>query len=119
MIQCRYGHCSMVECGEDNCGYFKATSEPQTNIHTLGETVGQLQKENARMREALKRIAKWFGEFPPSERKWDDGTPMSYLAVFGAKGERDFMRQVAVHALHNANLTGGEVVPSNDMIGAS
>ena len=52
-----------------------------------------------RLETALKRIAKWFGEFPETERTWDDGSPMSYSACYGSNGERDFMRQIAQEAL--------------------
>jgi len=48
---------------------------------------------------ALKRIAKWVGEFPESGRIWQDGSPMSYGAAFGSNGERDYMRQLAREAL--------------------
>ncbi|HXE63142.1 MAG TPA: hypothetical protein VN519_06350 [Bryobacteraceae bacterium] len=52
--------------------------------------------------EALERIERWFGEFPPTGRTWDDkpgGEPMSYAAVNGSNGERDFMRGIARAAL--------------------
>ncbi len=48
---------------------------------------------------ALLRIANWHGEFPPTERYWDDGTEMSFGAVNGSNGERDFMRELARTAL--------------------
>ncbi len=48
---------------------------------------------------ALERIERWFNEFPPSGRKWQDGSPMSYGAAFGSNGERDFMRKVARDAV--------------------
>lgn len=50
-------------------------------------------------RKALESIEKWFGEFPDTESKWPDGSPMSYGALFGTNGERDFMREVARKAL--------------------
>jgi hypothetical protein len=52
--------------------------------------------------EALERIERWHGEFPSTGRTWDDkpgGEPMSYAAVNGSNGERDYMRQVAREAL--------------------
>ena len=52
-----------------------------------------------RMEAALRRIARWHGEFPRSERFCDDGTEMSYAGAFGSDGERDYMRQVALDAL--------------------
>jgi hypothetical protein len=51
------------------------------------------------LRAALERILKWQGEFPPTGRTWDDGTPMSYAACYGSNGERDFMRGIALEAL--------------------
>ena len=59
-----------------------------------------IEQEFDRLRAALAKIAKWFGEFPPSGREWQPGEPMSYGAAFGSNGERDFMRQVAVDALN-------------------
>lgn len=57
-------------------------------------------KERAdKMEKALERIAKWEGEFPATGRTWDDGTEMSYSALFGSNGERDFMRGIANDAL--------------------
>ena len=51
------------------------------------------------LREALRRIERWFGEFPSTGKVWTDGTPMSYGAAYGINGERDYMRQVARDAL--------------------
>jgi len=64
----------------------------------------QVEQSNNRIRAekaeaALRRIERWFGEFPPSGRHYDDGTEMSYGAAFGSNGERDFMRKVARDAL--------------------
>ena len=61
--------------------------------------ISALLSENRRFKTVLERIAKWFGEFPPSNRAWDDGTPMSYSAAFGSNGERDYMRGIALEAL--------------------
>lgn len=53
-----------------------------------------------RLRTALERIERWFGEFPPTGRYWEPGgREMSYGAAFGSNGERDYMRQVAREAL--------------------
>ena len=41
---------------------------------------------------AIQRVIKWKGEFPESERFYDDGTQMSYGAAYGSNGERDYMR---------------------------
>lgn len=56
---------------------------------------------SVKMEAALKRIAKWFGEFPETGRFWDEEQkrPMTYSAAFGSNGERDYMRQVAADAL--------------------
>ncbi len=63
------------------------------------ELIAELSIENRRYKAALERISKWFDEFPPTGRTWDDGTAMSYSAAFGSNGERDYMRQVAADAL--------------------
>jgi len=55
-----------------------------------------------RMRAALEKIERWFGEFPATGRTWDDGSPMSYGAAYGSNGERDYMRGVARAALADA-----------------
>lgn len=53
------------------------------------------------VRKALGKIEKWFGEFPPSGKYWDDAQTleMTYAAAFGSNGERDYMRGVAREAL--------------------
>jgi len=63
------------------------------------ELIAEISIENRRYKAALERISKWFDEFPPTGRTWDDGTAMSYSAAFGSNGERDYMRQVAADAL--------------------
>ncbi len=61
----------------------------------------ELIEENRRMRAALERIERWFGEFPETGKFWDDEPtrPMSYSAAYGSNGERDYMRSVARAAL--------------------
>ncbi len=59
----------------------------------------RLLASNAEMREALEKIARWFGEFPATGQKWPDGSELSYAAAFGSNGERDFMREIARAAL--------------------
>jgi len=56
---------------------------------------------NEKLEKALKRIATWFGEFPPSGHYWDDERTreMSYGAALGSNGERDYMRKIAQDAL--------------------
>jgi hypothetical protein len=56
------------------------------------------EAERDALREALKTISAW-EDFPPTGRKWDDGDPMSYGAVNGTSGERDYMRGIADAAL--------------------
>ena len=62
------------------------------------------------MRRALERIAKWIGEFPDTEQKWPDGSPMSYGDAYGSNGERDYMRRLAREALaaKPALVVGGD-----------
>lgn len=60
------------------------------------------KEREAKLVEALKRIEKWFGEFPDTGRFWDEPQntqPVSYGAQWGSNGERDFMRGVARDAL--------------------
>ena len=59
----------------------------------------------ARLEAALRRIEKWFGEFPETGRFWDDdqSQPMRYMACFGSNGERDYMRDIARVALLSAS----------------
>lgn len=59
--------------------------------------------EIGRLRAALAKIERW--ELPRTGRVWNDNAPpspendMSYGALYGSNGERDFMRQVARDAL--------------------
>ncbi len=61
----------------------------------------KLTKQLDELKQALAKIAKWHGEFPPTGCKWDDGTEMSYVAAHGTNGERDYMRAIAQDALDN------------------
>ena len=63
----------------------------------------QLRKDNARMKTALKRIEKWFGEFPSV--KCTDGTEIAYFMAYGSMGEREYMRKVAREALNPVKKT--------------
>jgi len=71
--------------------------------------IAKLQAENAKLRAALQRIEKWFGEFPETGKYWDSQClrPMSYLACYGSNGERDFMREIARKALGGTEATQG------------
>ncbi len=92
-----------------NCG---CTSKkyPDHNLSCafyLKGKADRLSAENGRMRKALHRINRWFGEFPESGQTWADGSPMSYGIAFGSNGERDFMRNVARNALLGVDEESG------------
>lgn len=72
------------------------TSTPASKLH---ETIAELTARNERLREALGKVAKWVGEFPPTGHYWGNGEKMSYSAAFGSSGERDYMRQLAQKAI--------------------
>jgi hypothetical protein len=57
--------------------------------------------EVKRLREALMKIERWFGEFPETGKFWDQEKtrPVSYETAYGSNGERDYMREVARAAL--------------------
>lgn len=64
------------------------------------EEASELRIENDRLRSALQRIERWFGEFPETGKTWPEtGDPVSYGACYGSNGERDYMREVARKAL--------------------
>lgn len=68
----------------------------------LGVRLGDLRailSERKALREALGRIERWFGEFPETGDKWEDGSPVSYATLHGSNGERDYMRGIARQAL--------------------
>lgn len=107
--------CDMVKhpnCTRCNCGssidpnYREAGGQsPQASAPAIGVSAGPAAPGSSKeeiYRRALTRIAKWFGEFPPTGRSWEDGSPMSYSACWGSNGERDYMRNVAIEALAEA-----------------
>lgn len=53
-----------------------------------------------RLEDALRKIARWHGEFPPSGFKLEGGEEMSYGMAYGSNGERDYMRKIALAALN-------------------
>lgn len=61
-----------------------------------------------KMRSALEKIERWFGEFPATGKTWDDGSTMSYSACYGSNGERDYMRGIAKDALRVSPLATDE-----------
>lgn len=62
--------------------------------------IERLEKETARLRLALSKIARWYGEFPKVVDP--EGKKCSYAAAYGSNGERDYMRMVAQDALSPA-----------------
>jgi hypothetical protein len=72
-------------------------------LYAVPVDVSALQERVRVLEEALQKIERWFGEFPPTGRTWPDGTPTSYAAEYGSNGERDFMRSVARKALGDGN----------------
>lgn len=68
----------------------------------------ELERQQTVLVEALSKIEKWFGEFPPTGKTWATGEEMSYLAAYGSNGERDFMRSVAREALAAVKPAGQE-----------
>lgn len=71
-----------------------SSAEKDAALNLAGEEISNL-------RGALKRIEKWFGEFPETGEFWDgdESRPMSYGVLNGSNGERDYMRAVARQAL--------------------
>lgn len=63
----------------------------------LRATVAQQAATIGELAEALNVIAAW--KFPPTGRKWDDGSDMSYGAAYGSNGQRDYMLKIAEEAL--------------------
>ena len=62
------------------------------------ELLAALRRER-RLRTALEKVERWFGEFPATYKTWPAGEPMCYSAAYGSNGERDFMRAIARNAL--------------------
>lgn len=60
--------------------------------------IEQLVEDNFRMKKALERIERWFGEFPDVVDS-QTGRVTTYSYAWGSNGERDFMRTVAREAL--------------------
>lgn len=87
--------------GEPGAHYLGLEKE-QTAEWQAAEMIESQRNEIKRLRAALVRIEKWFGEFPPTDATWpESGNPVSYGAQFGSNGERDFMRGIARDALNN------------------
>lgn len=69
----------------------------------FGRALEGYAEQAEKLEVALERIAKWFGEFPPSGCYWDEEKTkeMSYGAAFGSMSERDYMRALARKALED------------------
>lgn len=78
----------------------------------LRAIVADLTGRNACLLKTLKRIEKWVGEFPSTNRFWDEEEtlPMSYAAVHRSNGERDFMRNVAAQAFAESPAASLEAI---------
>lgn len=85
--------CRIEELEKESHENWCAEVNTQGRYEEACEHVKQLE-------DALRKIARWHGEFPPSGRKWEDGYEMSYSAAHGSNGERDYMRNVALQALN-------------------
>lgn len=90
---------------------YSGVDTPPAIVDGLLADVKRLTAERDRMKAALSRIAKWFGEFPETGRTWSntDPTPMSYGACFGSNGERDFMRKIASDAIEGGRESQREL----------
>ena len=62
------------------------------------QLIADLSIENKKYKAALKKIAKWVGEFPRIG-KFINGIENSYESEYGSNGARDYMRAVAEEAL--------------------
>lgn len=88
-------------CGSSSMGTSKQLDRIALMLVMVYEKLEQVDSSprERKMEKALKRIHKWFGEFPPTGRTWEDGSEMSHSACMGSNGERDYMRDVAAQAL--------------------
>ncbi|WP_293371456.1 hypothetical protein [Nevskia sp.] len=66
-------------------------------------------EENRRLRMTLERIERWDDEFPETNRKHPDGSPMSYSSIYGIGGERDYMRKLARQALNPSEFAANPI----------
>jgi hypothetical protein len=62
------------------------------------QLIADLSIRNKKYEFALKKIAKWFGEFPRTGN-FINGYETSYEGDYGSNGARDYMRAVAEEAL--------------------
>lgn len=94
---------TLKKLGYTDCGGGEFWKPPLGSVHALLEAeLAEARKDVERKTVALKKIAKWHDEFPPSCRFYEDGTQMSFGAAFGSNGQRDYMRGVAQLAIDAA-----------------
>lgn len=75
-------------------------SRLKANISLIVDAVNAydaLRARNAELEEALRRIERWFGEFPDVKDR--NGQPTTYGVAYGSNGERDYMRSIARAAI--------------------
>lgn len=94
----------LAACSVAALGYFEGCKDEYKSaslddVLRLLERADLFERQQAVLVDALSKIEKWFGEFPPTGKTWATGEEMSYLAAYGSNGERDFMRSVAREAL--------------------
>jgi hypothetical protein len=87
---------------EDSFGDLVKYDDHAAIVALLETELAEAKKDIERKTLALKKIAKWHDEFPPSCRFNEDGTQMSFGAAFGSNGQRDYMRGVAQLAIDAA-----------------
>lgn len=67
------------------------------NCDLIPDTKDVTLDDIEKVKVILKRIHRWHGEFP--EAPDFNGRPQSFGAAYGSNGERDYMRNLAGHAL--------------------
>jgi hypothetical protein len=98
----KYGHIYSEHWSTPNTRHPAVTVErlfTEGQLRASFSRADALETENAALRGALTKIEKWFGQFPETGQIHSDGSPVSYSALYGSNGERDFMRQIARTAL--------------------
>lgn len=88
----------IAQLQEDRDHWSKLCGEAIQRRIDESKRVAALTERNARLVEALRRVARW--EFPPVKAR--DGSDSTIGIEYGAHGERDFMRQVALDAISAA-----------------
>lgn len=78
----------------------KETIEWQNDENLINELV-ELKRKNKVMKEALEEIKYW--RLPDTNQYWDkeETQPMSFEALYGSNGARDYIKSIAEEALLN------------------